>query len=423
MAARSRRRIIFVNRFYAPDHSATAQMLTGIAEGLAKGPLAVDGQPAPPLDEVVVLTSRLRYDDPTARLAATEIRHGVTVRRVWTTRFGRAARLGRAIDYLSFYVAVGIVLLTTTRRGDIVVAKTDPPLLSLACALPVRLRRARLVNWLQDVFPEVATELGERAVPRSLGNVLARWRDANCRAAAANVVLGERMREFFLARGLPERNFHVIPNWASSEQIVPLATAESTLRRRLAVGNAVLVAYCGNLGRAHDHESLAAAITQLKARDDIRFLIVGGGAGQVALRRSLAEAGVAGVEFLPYQPEEALSDTLAAADIHLLCLRRELEGLIVPSKLYGIYAAGRPALNWGDVDGEVARELKRSATGVTVPDRDPTALATAIERLAEDPEMRALQGARAREVLVSQYSLPRALVAWRAMLDGLATGR
>lgn len=423
MAAIAGRRIVFVNRFYAPDHSATAQMLTGIAEGLAKGPPAADGQPPTPLDEVMVLTSRLRYDDPAARLAATEVRHGVTVRRVWTTRFGRAARLGRAIDYLSFYVAVALALFSTLRRGDLVVAKTDPPLLSLACALPVRLRRAQLVNWLQDVFPEVATELGERAVPRSLGNVLARWRDANCRAAAANVVLGERMREFFLARGLPAGNFHVIPNWASSEQIVPLPTSDSALRHRLAVGNAVLVAYCGNLGRAHDHESLAAAIALLGACEDIRFLIVGGGAGQVALRRSLAAAGVEGVEFLPYQAEEALSDTLAAADIHLLCLRRELEGLIVPSKLYGIYAAGRPALNWGDMDGEVARELERSATGVTVPDRDPTALAAAIKRLAHDPDLRALQGARARAALVGHYSLPRALAAWRALLHGLASGR
>lgn len=130
-------RVFFANRFYAPDHSATAQMLTDVAEGLAaRG------------HRVQVVASRMIYDDPATRLAAREDISGVKVVRVATTRFGRAGLAGRALDYASFYASGFVSILIDARRGDLVVIKTDPPLLSVPLGLAARLKGAKVVNWL-----------------------------------------------------------------------------------------------------------------------------------------------------------------------------------------------------------------------------------------------------------------------------------
>lgn len=398
-------RVVFVNRFYTPCVSATSQMLGGIAPALAQRGA-----------EVIVVTSRQLYDDPHADLAAKDEIAGVQVIRIRGTRFGRDRLSGRAVDYLSFYASAAWTLLRLVRRGTVVVAKTDPPLVALACLPGVWLRGGRLVNWLQDVFPEVATHLGEKRVPRWLAGVLERLRDATCRSAAENVVIGERMREFFLARRVPSERLRIIPNWADGNVIRLKPAGESDLRRELGWSGAFVVAYCGNLGRAHDYATLLGAAEALRADDGVRFLMVGGGAGMAALRRAVAERGLQAFTFLPYQPEGALSDVLAAADVHLVCLKPELEGLVLPSKLYGIFAAGRPALFWGDVDGEVARELARTGAGLSVRVGDGAALAAALRTLRADPTLCQQAGARAHGAFLARYTREHAVSDWWSLL-------
>ena len=135
-----------------------------------------------------VITSRLRYDAPKARLAAFENCRGVEVHRVWTSRFGRHFLPGRGIDYLAFYLSAFWRLLRLARSGDVIVAKTDPPLISVVAGWVVRIRKARLVNWLQDLFPEVAMALNMRGFRGSLGCWLVRLRNASLNRARINVV-------------------------------------------------------------------------------------------------------------------------------------------------------------------------------------------------------------------------------------------
>jgi len=142
-------KIVFLNRYFFPDHSATSQLLSDLTFHLAS-----QGR------EVHVITSRQLYDEPDTPLLSKEVVNGVMVQRVWTSRFGRGSLPGRALDYLTFYLSTLFALLRTVSRGDIVVAKTDPPLLSLVVAPVAWLKGARLVNWLQDVFPEVAGAVG-----------------------------------------------------------------------------------------------------------------------------------------------------------------------------------------------------------------------------------------------------------------------
>src|SRR5205809_1991543 len=151
-------KIVFVNRFFFPDQSATSQILTDLGFYLAGSG-----------HDVHVVASRQRYEEPGASLPPAEVARSVKIHRIWTSRFGRDNLLGRTVDYLTFYLSAGWRLSLIVRHGDTLVAKTDPPLISIVVAVVARLRGARLINWVQDVFPETARALGVRGVNGQLG--------------------------------------------------------------------------------------------------------------------------------------------------------------------------------------------------------------------------------------------------------------
>src|SRR5438105_11838819 len=383
-------RVLFVNRYFTPDHSATSQMVGDLAFFLAgRG------------HEIIALTSRQRYDDASARLAPRERLRGVDVVRVATTRFGRGFLPGRALDYATFYLSAFFALLRRARRGDVVVAMTDPPLLSVVATLACMLRGARLVNWTQDLFPEVATALGMRAP--GLARPLRDW---SLRRAAMNVALGEQMAARIRARGVPAVVRH---NWADAA-LHPIEN--SALRSRWGLGDAFVVAYSGNLGRAHEFATIAAAMRRLGDNAGIKFLFVGSGAQLDAVRR---EAG-GNALFAPYQPRETLSESLSAGDAHLVSLQPRLEGLIVPSKFYGILAVARPVLFIGADDGELARIIREHDLGYVIAPGDDAALASAIEELASDRERAAAMGQRGRALYDERFAPEIALTEWERIL-------
>jgi len=146
---------------------------------------------------------------------------GVEIHRVGTTRFGRGALLGRAIDYLSFYIAGALQLLRVARRGDVVVAKTDPPMLSVLISALARVRGYRTVNWLHDLYPEVAAELGISGVKGPVGRVLISLRNASLRRATMNVAIGDDMAKRVRGMGISAARLRVVANWTDDEVIRP----------------------------------------------------------------------------------------------------------------------------------------------------------------------------------------------------------
>jgi glycosyltransferase involved in cell wall biosynthesis len=404
--SRGRRKFVFVNRYSDPDQSATSQMLTDLAQGLV-----ADGL------EVHVVCSRQLYTDAGARLPPSEKRSGVFIHRVATTRFGRARLIGRGVDYASFYFSACFALLRLLRSGNVLIAKTDPPLISVLAAVVANVKGATLINWQQDVFPEVASLLGANPLPRWLDALLRRLRDSSLRSARMNVLISNRMRQHFQERGIPAAKLRVIDNWADAKAIVPKPTGVSALRRRLGFSDKFVVCYSGNLGRAHEFDTLLAAADALRLDTSIVFLMIGGGARMEALRLAVSGRGLDNFHFLPYQPREELEDSLAAADLHLISLLPALEGLIMPSKLYGILAAGRPLVFIGDSEGDIARIIRCGDCGVTIEVNAHQDLVRSILRLKSDPQSCVAMGERARGLLLSRYSLDKAVEQWKAVLD------
>lgn len=398
-------RVIFANRFFHPDLSATSQMLSDLALRLPAAGVATH-----------VVCSRQLYDQPGARLAAREQVRGIEVHRVWSTRFGRGHLAGRVVDYLSFYAAATVRLLLLARRGDILVMKTDPPLLSVVGSAVAAARGAMLVNWLQDVFPEVATRLYGRAMPRWVAGCVRWLRDRSLRKARINVVLGPGMSAFVGSRGVAPGRVRLIENWADGASLRPIAPATSRLRRELGLTDRFVVAYSGNLGRAHEFETFLGAAEALRGDPRFAFLMIGDGARAGELRAQVAARRLTSFTFAPYQRRETLADSLGAADVHLVCLRPELEGLIVPSKTYGVLAAGRPAVFIGDPLGDTATVLREGRCGLSVQSGDAAGLAHALQSLQADATTVQAMGERARELFESRFSVDGAVSKWLAVL-------
>jgi glycosyltransferase involved in cell wall biosynthesis len=392
-------RILFVNRFFYPDFSATAQLLWDLARHLA-----AEGH------SVHVFCSRQLYENAAAHLPAREVVSGVHIHRLWTSRFGRKSLLGRALDYASFYWSVTWSLLRWVRPKDVLIVKTDPPLMSIPARWIAAARGAIQVNWLQDVFPEVAMGLGMASRLRLLQSL----RDRSLRGSAMNVVLGSRMRDYFVARGIPSDRLRIIENWSDGESL-----KGSSLRRSLGLDQRFVVQYSGNLGRAHEIETLFSAAEQLRDEPEFVFLMIGGGAKMLELETRARERRLESFLFLPYRSREALPDSLAAADVHLISLLPSLEGFIVPSKLYGVLAAGRPSIFIGDAEGEVARILREAGCGIHAPCGDGERLAQTLRSLSAHPERLESMGLKARAYFETHCTFNAAASRWTSLLKEL----
>lgn len=398
-------KIIFLNRYFYPDHSATSQLLSDLAFYLAERG-----------HEVHVISSRQLYDAPDAQLMAFEQIRGVQVHRVWTSRFGRGNLLGRASDYLSFYVSATVKLFSLTDAISVVVAKTDPPLISIPAAWVARWRGASLVNWLQDVFPEVAVELGIKALGGRIGAWIRHLRNASLNTAVLNVVIGERMALRILDCGVAANKIRVVANWVEGDVITPILPHNNPLRVDWDLIDKFVVMYSGNMGRAHEFDTILDAATELQSDSRFVFLFVGGGNQRGPLGHAVLSRGLSNVQFRPYQPRADLGLSLSVGDVHLISLRPEMEGLILPSKFYGVLAAGRPVVFVGALDGDLAQQINSAECGVVAEQGDVDGLVDSLLHLANSPSKCVRLGGNGRLLFDSKLNQSTSLSAWEKAL-------
>ncbi len=396
-----------MNRYFFPDHSATSQLLSDLCFELARQGASV-----------CVIASRQIIDDPHACLSAHEIVRGVRVYRVWSPSFGRQKLLGRGLDYLGFYVNAMRCANNLLTAGDILVAKTDPPMLSVVMSKVARNRGALLVNWLQDLFPEVAQALGIKGFSGLLPVLLKRLRNQSLRRAHMNVVLGRLMHHRLRHEGIDEKRIRIIHNWADGEALSPLPGAENPLRQQWGLSDKFVIEYSGNMGRAHEFDAIVDAARILKDAPRIRFLFIGGGVLRGAIERGVQQYNLRNVVFKPYQERQKLRQSLSVGDVHLISLNQKLEGLIVPSKFYGIAAVGRASIYLGDGRGEIGQIIHSSGCGICLPQQDSESLARVILDLEADPEACLEQGRQARRVFESRFAKSIAMQAWSEVLSG-----
>jgi glycosyltransferase involved in cell wall biosynthesis len=323
---------------------------------------------------------------------------------------------------MSSYLAQAFARPLLGPRRDVTVVFTNPLLLPAAGGLLRKLKGGRLVLVLMDVYPEVAVEAGVLRRGGAAHRLLARLSAFAYRAADAVVVLGEDMREVAVKGGAPPGRIVTIRNWADPAAIRPVARDANPLREAWGLSGKFVVEYSGNLGVTHTFSELLDAATALAGEDGIRFLFVGGGKRFGEVKAEGERRRLPNLVFRPYQDASALSESLSAGDVHYVSLRPGFEGLVVPSKAYGIMAAGRPMIYQGERGGEVAGMVEKEGVGIVVPPGDREALREAILSLFRDRERCAALGAAARRALEERYSEEGGLAAYRRLLEGGRSG-
>lgn len=379
------------NRSFWPETAATGQFLTELAVGLVEDfgcrVSAVAGVPL-----VAVLPgSEVAGDGLTP---GRHVHRGVEILRTRGTQFSKRRFAGRFSNYVTYFLAACAVGLRL-ERPDVVVACTDPPIIGLAGWLAARRYNARFVMSYQDVFPEVARLL-EDFRSEAVDRVLAAVNRFLVLRADRVVALGETMRRRLVeSKGADPARTVVIPNWADCSAIAP-GDKRNAFSEAHGLADRFVVMHSGNLGLSQGLEHAVEAAARLRDLPDLVWVFVGDGVKRSQLEILARHAGATNVRFLPYQPVEVLSQSFASADVFLISLKRGLAGYIVPSKLYGILAAGRPYVAAVEEECEVTAVTRKYDCGLLAQPEDAEDLAEKVRILYRDPDLRRRLGENAR---------------------------
>ena len=402
MSDAAKLRLLVVNQYYWPGVEATAQLLTELCEALA-------GE-----YDIRVLTGVLHGHEDRPRR---ETRHGVRIVRVPSTAFERSRLRLRALNYVTFIgsaLAAGI----GGRRPDIVLCMTDPPMVGDVGLAVARRFGVPLLVISQDVFPEIATKVG-RLESRLLIGVLRRLISLYLRRADRVVAIGDTMRLRLEEKGAPTERIRVIPNWIDTKETSPRPHDNEWAEQHGLVGTFVVM-HSGNVGHAQNLDVLVRSATFLRDLEGMRIVIVGFGArhGEIV---GLAERldVVDRVKFLPYQPRDVLPLSLSAADVHFVGLVQGLSGYVVPSRLYGIMATGRPAIVAAEAESETAQLVERIGCGVVIPPGRPELAAVTIRDMHAGRYDLEAMGALGRAYVAEDADTRVALGRYRELLREL----
>jgi len=372
--------ILLLNEYYPPDTSATAKMAAQVVETLAQR------------HQVTVVAGRPSYDPDefySYSFLRRELHQNIVVERVGSTAYPRTQMKKRVANYLS-YLALAIPRALSL-QADVVLAMTDPPVAGIAGAFVAEMTARPFVYNIRDLYPEMA--VAGRIVNPS--RWIERWEELHegaLRRATRIIVLGEDMRARILSKGVPPERVEVIRDGATFPDTAP-AQGDPVVQD-IRAGSPFVVVHAGNLGFYGAWATLIEA-ARILGSENIGLVFIGEGANRSALEEDSQMLN--NVRFLPFRPANQIPQVMAAGDVHIITVKRGLEGVVVPSKLYPILAAGRPILVVAPADCDAARIVAESGCGLVASPDDPNAVAAAILELRGNPARLSSMAVRARE--------------------------
>jgi colanic acid biosynthesis glycosyl transferase WcaI len=389
-------KVIVVSQHYPPDHSTTAAIMAAIANHLAKevGVLVLSGWPGS--------ASKSAADRP-------------VVEQIKNWMPGKAALLKRAAAELLFTARTFFAVLRRLEPGDVALTVTAPFVLPYAVAAAARLKRARSILIMHDLFPEVLVLSGLLKPGSIVTRAMRAMNGLMFRALTTVVIIGRDSEKLLLSyRGMTRDKIEFIPNWTTIEPAVRPVAADNVFRRGL--GGRFVVGLSGNLGFTHDPVIVFEAARRLKDDPGIHFLLSGWGMGFDKLRSMQSEAKLANITLVDRVADEDLQDFLSAADLWLIPYRKDVAGVSVPSRFYNLLAVGRPVILVSEPDAEAALTVTEHDLGRVVTPGMPAQLAEAIRAASRTPDPTLPERAVA---VARSYSPERALTGYAALIQRL----
>jgi colanic acid biosynthesis glycosyl transferase WcaI len=392
-------RLLILNQYYWPGVEATANLLHDLATDLAED------------FEVTVLTGMLQFEGVHT---GESIVDGVRVVRVRSASYDRRRLFQRGINYLT-YLFHALRVGWRMPRPDLIFCMTDPPMAADIGVVLARRFRAPLVVTSQDVFPEVAVEVGRLDNPLLIG-VLRKLVAFYLVRADRVVAIGETMRDRLAEKGAPPERIRVIANWVETSVLVP-QPRDNEWARANDLADGFVVMHSGNVGHAQNLDALVRAGSFMRDLDDLVIAVIGSGARHADLVALAELLEVDALRFLPYQDRALLPMSLSSADLHVVGLAKGLSGYVVPSRLYGIMSVARPVLVAAEATSETAQLVEKVGCGIVVEPGRPELLAEQIRRAhAGELDLEGM-GQRAREYVIAEADRKIAVDRYRRVFE------
>jgi colanic acid biosynthesis glycosyl transferase WcaI len=410
MTQPERHRLWVLSELYYPEDSATGFYVTKTAEALAA------------THEVSVLCAQPTYRARGTKAPAFEVLNQVHVHRCAATTLNKDVLSFRIVNLITISVSLFFNAVRKIRQGDVVIVVTNPPTLPFVAFLACKLRGAKLILRIEDVYPDAMIAAGMVRAGSPAVRVLNAMHRSLYRNVDRVIVLGRDMLQL-VQRKLQRdsRNVTVITNWADCAEITPLDRDGNPLLKKLGLTNKFVVQYSGNMGRTHDLEGLVQAARILAPEQGIHFLFIGTGAKEVWLTRTTRELALGNVTILPPQQRSDLAQSLNACDLAVISFVKGMAGVSVPSRMYNILAAGKPILAVADSDSELALVVREERVGWLVQPASPEKTANAILEAFANPAQLSEMSKRARALVLRSYTQSQIMGKFEELLESVTS--
>ncbi|MBE3128357.1 MAG: glycosyltransferase family 4 protein [Actinobacteria bacterium] len=355
------KKILVINQHFFPEVAATGQLLLDLCEDLVKAGYVVNvitGNPNGVLNKNNKVPGRENYE-------------GIEILRLKNTTFNKYRMSGRILNYLTFHFLVFFQILFC-KKPDLVFVLSTPPFISFYGLLLKVLKRVKTIYIVQDLFPDLVIELG-KIKNKYFINILESLSKLIIRRMDRVVVVGEFMERKIkrdILQGMDSDHIIIIHNWADGEKIKVMSgeKEKNFLKEEWGLEGKFIVSYSGNIGDLHEFNTIISAANDLGEQGwgKICFVFIGEGIKKEYIERKVKEKGLNNVLFFPFQPREVLKYSLGLADVSLVTLEKGFEGMVVPSKIYGILASGRPAIAVVGGESEITEIIGKGKCGEIV---------------------------------------------------------
>ncbi|MGD0216758.1 MAG: glycosyltransferase family 4 protein [Desulfobaccales bacterium] len=400
-------RILVVTLLYMPDGGPSAPLYGMLCEELAQRGHQVSVIAAVPhyLSGTVPSQFRGKWIQPSYE-------HGVRVIRIRVPSVQRTDLKKRAVQFIGFQL--GAMLAGLRQDYDVLLISNPALEVWLPFILLSVLRCKPAVFSVHDVYPDVGVSLGifRSKLIVSVVGYLERF----CLDRSSKVrILSESFIKPLRSLGVTDDKMELVYDWVDTDLIKPLPKDNNFAREHQLV-NHFVVLYAGNIGLSQGLEQVLAVAELLQDQEEIKFVLVGDGAGRAPLMTEASRLNLGNVRFLPFQPRNRLPEVLATADVSLVTLKKGVGAASLPSKSFSILASGRPILASVDEGSDTWNLVKRSQAGICVPPEDPGAIARAILELKNDERLRNNFGKKGRDYALQYHSPQAAAVKFEQLL-------
>ncbi len=388
-------RVVILNQYYVPDVASTGQLLSELAEYLAREGAHVN-----------VISTQPSYGPPETRTGCPRfaVENGIRVTRMWTTRFSKNSPVGRTINSLTFLVQLLARLLFRGEWEEVFLYTTNPPYLGVIGAIISIFRKHPYVVLLHDSYPQLTVLVG---MIKAGGLIERFWNRCNrfmYKRAEQSIVLCKAAQKLVCETyDISPDRVHIVHNWANPDKIKDKPKAENDFAKEHGLVEPFTVLYSGNLGLYYEFETILRAAELLKD-ENFRLVFIGAGGKRDWIAEQIEKRELTNTLLLPYQPFERLPDSLTACDASLVTIQEGVEGISYPSKLYASLAVGQPILAISEPGSELYDQVVGNDVGYWFELGDAAGLADRIRKMIDDPDECARLGRRARELFEREYT-------------------